>query len=65
MTAPRVKFALDDDGRHFTWEHECRSDTGRWWLAETGDDRGGMLPLGLCRECGVHGFITNGEWRGV
>jgi hypothetical protein len=24
-----------------------------------------VTPSLLCRECGLHGFITDGEWRGV
>lgn len=43
---PRVSFKLDPDGKHFAWWHECRSDSGRWWFAETGWDVGGLLPLG-------------------
>jgi hypothetical protein len=87
-TSPRVSFTLDEGGKSLRWVHQCESETGHWWLAETGNDRPALLPLHytdsyrggtahwdlvqpepltvtpsiLCDECGVHGFITNGEW---
>jgi hypothetical protein len=79
-TSPRVSFALDEGGKNLRWVHQCETETGRWWLAETGNDRPALLPLDLarwtlvqtepltvtpsilCDECGVHGFISNGEW---
>jgi len=82
-------FWMDEDGRHFWWDHDCDfhlSKNPAWKLdfqrrhMEHGFPRATMLPLGperwtveqqepltvtpsiLCGECGVHGFIREGQW---
>lgn len=66
-------FALGGDGRHVTVEHQCKRPAS-WppvratlplgpdgWTV-TATDPLTVTPSVHCQECGMHGFITNGEW---
>lgn len=71
---PAPRFALVDDGTVLQVTHACVIDVARvvcrlpirasWWqvLQERPLT---VIPSIRCLACGMHGFVTDGEWRPV
>jgi hypothetical protein len=68
-----MDFRLAEDGDHVIVEHQCTRPEG--WppvVAELPNGPHGwtitsreplsVIPSILCSECGLHGYITDGQW---
>lgn len=74
-TEGTVTFRLSDDGEHVEWDHDCpvhapmRAEAtlplgAHGWTVQQREPLT-VTPSILCRGCGLHGYITAGEWRSV
>lgn len=74
VTAEVPTFELDEDGRHVHVTHQCTRPASwppvegtlpigpdGWTTVST--DPITVMPSIQCDDCGLHGFITNREWR--
>ena len=65
----RVTFGLADDGEHVEFWHDCTERRNQatlplgaeGWTVETKAPLT-VRPSVQCGDCGLHGWITNGQW---